>query len=303
LIPILSLTEGDTKMPTIVCNGKTVELIKNMITPPSTCPTCGGPVEHVGAFHRCTNDQCDARGIRKIRKWVETAKIKFYGPSAQQALYDAGLVTEPAHLYTVTLDQMASVIGGGNAANIMAEIDQKRELPLEIFMGGLGIPLLGRRQALKLMKGGIDTLEKFLTFKPEEVNIPGFKSSEEGNLTVISKGIQKVVSAITNLIDAGVKIAIYEKPATSVAEGDAKTVCFTGVRLKGEDIIIFGQLGYEEKSSVSKTLGLLVAFNAESTSNKAVKARGYGIPIMGFDDFTAQIRDEYNQQKQNKLGY
>ncbi|MBD3407764.1 MAG: NAD-dependent DNA ligase LigA [Candidatus Lokiarchaeota archaeon] len=266
------------------------------ISPPTTCPSCGGPVNKIGAFHKCTNDECEARGVRKVRKWVETAKIKYYGPSIQEQLYNCGLVTEPAHLYTVSTLEMGNIIGHGNAERIREEIEQKRELPLEVFMGGLGIPMLGRRQAIKLMESGIDTLEKFLLLDPIKgddgvtVTIDGVRTKIEGfkdNLVVIANGIKKSAKTINNLLESGVEVKTTPKPQLDNTDSPlaGKTFCFTGFRLKGDEVTQFIQLGGVEKSSVSKKLDYLVCRNKDSASNKAEKARKYGVTLLNKQEF------------------
>jgi len=285
------------------------------IVPPTHCPSCNTEIQKIGAFHKCTNDDCEARGIRKIRKWIQTADILYFGPVAQEQLYTAELVTEPAHMYTLTLEQMQAA-GVDNAHNIFEQINMKRTLPLHIFLGGLGIPLLGKRQVQKLMDHGVDTLQKFLTMNPvkkadgkvyvtldgQEVTIPGFKN----NLIEIHAGLVKMAGRISNLLDAGVTIGEPEPapapvPATEVDSDSpvsGRTFCFSQVRMNGEEKQRFLSMGGTEKSGVSKALDYLVVQNPERKTSKVKKAdkyreEGCAIQVISMADFQAMIRPKY----------
>lgn len=271
-------------MPKIICGGKEVELVQNVIVPPTNCPACGGPIEKrktqkgEGAIHLCVNDECPARGVRKIRKWIETQEIKNLGDSRQQELYDAGIVTKPGDLYRMTDKAVAALFGDGMVKHIMPEIDKTRKLPLYKFMAGLGIPFLGRSNAKRLIGLGVDTLDKFLNLEPNE--LPGFKK----NIKELVDGIQKCIPVIEDLLKADVKIIEPQPEPKEETMNDSpvagKSYCFTGVRLHGEHKDKFIALGGIEKSGVSKDLDFLVAKDPNGTTGKLKKARDYGVQII-----------------------
>jgi NAD-dependent DNA ligase len=61
--------------PTIVCNGKTVELLREIILEPTSCPFCGGKISrHVtkkgtGAVTYCDNLDCPKKRPLWLSSW------------------------------------------------------------------------------------------------------------------------------------------------------------------------------------------------------------------------------------------
>lgn len=258
---------------------------------PTVCPVCDAATVIDGAITRCSNPDCSAKTKGKVKNWIGKTGIKYIGESRQQDLFEAGVVTNPVDLYTITRDQLGAVIGNGNAANAMAQIDKYRTLPLHTFMGALGIKFLGRSNAKKLIKAGIDTLEKFKTFDPEieKSRIDGFGD----NLKEIANGIEACKDTINGLIEAEVKVTEPTPVAenqSSDKEVETRSFCFTGVRL-GEMKDEFEARGWVEKSGISGNLDYLVAKDPTSTSGKAQKARDKGVKIIGLDEFKAMLDD------------
>lgn len=275
-------------MPTIMCNGKVVELVHNVFPRPTACPVCDAPTEIDGAVTKCTSNDCPAKSIGKINNWIKKTGIKHFGESRQNELYEYGLIKNPADIYTITQEEMGAIIGGGNATNVMAEINKYRTLPLHTFMGSLGIKFLGRSNAKKLIEAGIDSLDRFRTFDPEveKERIEGFGD----NLKEIAQGVKDCKETIDGLLAAGVVIA--EPTQTPKNQGQNKnesaSFCFTGVRL-GNLKEAFEAKGWVEKSGVSKNLDYLVAKDPSSTSGKAQKARDLGVKVISLAEFEEML--------------
>lgn len=270
-------------MPTIICNGKEIELIHQCFPRPTTCPVCGSPTKINGAYTICTGDECSAKSIAKVNQWIKKVDIKYFGESRQQACFEAGIIKDPSDLYAVTEEQLSEVIGAGNAKHVMEQINKKRKLPLNVFVGSLGVKFLGRSNAKKLILAGIDSLERFMTFDPEtEKNrIDGFGD----NLFEIRSGIDKCKPLIDRLLAAGVEIT-ENKPTQTTSE--SYSFCFTGVRL-GSLKEKFESKGWVEKSSVSDKLNYLVAKDPTSNSSKMQKAREKGIKIISLSEFEEML--------------
>jgi DNA polymerase-3 subunit epsilon len=78
-------------------------------------------------------------------------------------------------------------------------------------------------------------------------------------------------------------------PPATIMELRGRSVCFTGTftgRLRGETVTrdlverMASQAGMEVRRSVTKTLDLLVASDAESASSKARRARELGVQVI-----------------------
>lgn len=272
-------------MPTIICDGKEVELILNTYPRPAFCPICGTSTEIDGAVTKCVNDRCDAKSLGKISNWIKKVGIKHFGEARQRDCYEAGLITKIFHIYNVSLEDLGDIVGGGNAVHIMEEINKYRELPLDIFMGSLGVKFLGRSNAKKLIKAGINTLHKFVTFDPliEKDHIDGFGD----NLKEIRYGIDQCAGIITSLINIGINI-VEPTEHIDISNDETLNFCFTGIRL-GNLKEAFKAKGWEEKSGVSKNLDYLVAKDPSSTSSKIKKAHNLNIKVISLNEFKSML--------------
>lgn len=260
-----------------VANGDKRKVIK----PPLVCPSCKGPLTKEGKRHKCLNVDCSGQAIRKVRNWVTKVGIKFYGPESQELCFDKGLIQTPVDLYTVDPKKLGALIGPGNAQNVLAEVEAHKELPLNIFMGSLGIPFLGRRNASHLIEQGVDTLEKFRSLSPDR-SFEGFKKS----LGTIIQSIQDLAPIIDGLLEAGVMIKQKQKKQSS--EGGSltgKKFVITGTLSQTREVFkeMIEKAGGECQSSVStKTDYLLVG---EKAGSKLAKAQSLGVRILREEDF------------------
>jgi len=301
---------------------------RQQIEEPKRCPTCGEPTTRTmrgktGAITYCSSSQCPAVGLGKIDHWIGTSKkgtgILGIGDTILKALWDNSLVGDPADLYTLAVDQMKDVeldggvrIGESRASEIVKNIASKKCLPLHVFLGSLGIDLLGRRRVEILRgtaSGQLDALDDWLDDqKLATLQIPGFGDTIRES---IRKGIDECRPLIEKLRSVGVTIkeeTQEDEPVdtdgdgvmTQPAEGKIFTglsFCLTGTRAYIGDI---ERLGGTVKSGVSKALDFLVQKDATSSSNKTKKAEKYGCGIISIDYLKKAIDGEVVLEKPDK---
>lgn len=257
---------------------------------PSKCPSCGHKTEIDGAHLWCRNENCDAQAFRKIRLIIEKLDIKFFGSSLREKLWESGEIKKPVDIYKLTESQIAEHTGGTTMAKkVKAEIDNKRTLPLHLFIGTLGIPFLGRRKAELMIQAGCNTLQKFRTKYWESNTVEGVGPEIE---TALTKGFADLSDEIDDLL----KFVTVEDPKEIKKEGEKKmdhpysekTFCFTGFRMK-EEVGRFYEVGAIEKSGVSKGLHYLVTKDTSSSSNKVNKARNLGVQVISVDEFKTTL--------------
>jgi len=255
---------------------------------PVACPECGSALEMDGKYLVCRNSlKCPAQIAGAIKRWIKKVGILDWGGSVIEALCEQGLVSGPADLYELEDDVLSEVQlsgrrVGSSAKRMLDNLHAKKELPLHVVLGSLGIPFIGRSMAKKITDGGYDTLDKvFKATKDQIAAIPGVGSTkaEAFYTTFEGPGIELVCA----LLGAGVTIA---KPVDGFLKG--KTVCMSGTRDPALVAAIEGQ-GGTMKSGVSKKLDYLILKDPSSTSAKAKKARRYGIEILGIDDMWALL--------------
>ena len=283
----------------IICEGKEVELVlvesRQLIPEPDRCPSCGDPTTRdrrgkKGAVVYCTNNACPEIVLQKVDHWVGTSKkgtgILGIGDTILRTLWDEQAINDAADLYTMTVDQIKDLemsgggrIGKSRATEIIKNVAAKRNLSLHIFLGSLGIELLGRRRVQILQKaaaGELDTLSDWL----DDVKLKSIKLDGLGDTirSAIRSGIDENRALIEKLVSVGVTIDVPEKKQEAGDEGPMHGVsfCFTGTRDCIEQV---QELGAEIKSSVAKTKpspDFLVQNDPMSTSNKTKNADANG---------------------------
>jgi DNA ligase (NAD+) len=279
--------------------------VKIAIEEPKKCPSCGSPTTRKhrgkdGAVTYCSNIDCESSKLAKIDHWIGTSKtgvgIMGIGDGVLAALWDSGLVRDPADLYLLTVESIKDLdidgkirIGLSRAKTIIDNIAGKKSLDLPTFFGSLGIDLLGRRRVKLLMeeaKGRLDTIEQWL----DEVNVHSLDIQGLGDAvkTSIIDGIRRNRRLINKLIANGVLVhgkthiegAAVKKDEDSSLLFTGLSFCLTGTRAYIKDI---ERLGGEIKSGVTKGLSFLVQADPLSVSSKTQKAESYGIPIISIE--------------------
>ncbi|MDS0221737.1 NAD-dependent DNA ligase LigA [Haloarcula sp. S1AR25-5A] len=122
---------------------------------PATCPACDSPVERDGPMAFCTGGlTCPAQRERSVEHYAsrDALDIEGLGEKAVKQLLDAGLVSDPADLYELTVAALTDLEGWGetSARNLVEEMDDAREPPLADFLVALGIPEVGTVTARNL---------------------------------------------------------------------------------------------------------------------------------------------------------
>lgn len=278
------------------------------ILEPHRCPACGDVASREyrnkkGAVTYCSNQDCHAAKLAKVNQWIGTSKkgvgILGIGDTILKALWDNNLIQDPADLYTLTVDQLKDVkldgdvrIGNSRATQIVANIADKRRLPLHVFLGSLGIDLLGRRRVKLLAEsssGQLTKLEHWLDNNLlSTIKLPGFGDTIRESIVA---GIEENRRLIDKLLSVGVTIdgeqseeqtesAQCESSESSDKPFAGFSFCLTGTRSYQDDI---ERLGGTIKSGVSKGLTFLVQADPLSTSNKTKKAEEYGTAIISID--------------------
>jgi DNA ligase (NAD+) len=288
------------------------------IAEPTACPCCGSSTTRVlrgkpGAVTFCTNAKCDQVIVGKIKHWIGSSKkgvgILGFGDKTIEAMTtgyahspEEWLVNDPADLYCLTVEQLADLdlvtdgkiirVGESRAQMIYDNIQAKRELPLHVFLGALGIELLGSRRVLimqKEAKGRLDRLKDWLDIGLlETIDLPGFgEAIREAVIAGIEDNralIQKLLSNGVTIVEAKSKQGDSTAPSVTTGSTDKPfagiSFCLTGTR---KFITEIEALGGEVKSGVSKGLTFLVQADPLSTSTKTQKAEKYGTKIISID--------------------
>ncbi|MBI4125217.1 MAG: NAD-dependent DNA ligase LigA [Deltaproteobacteria bacterium] len=252
---------------------KVVEAKGKELHPPKKCPSCGSAVELRDDFLYCTNPKkCAVTKIADLDHFVKVVDIEGFGRKHLQQLYENGLIKEPADFYLLRTEDLVPLerMGETLAAKLVAHIDAKRKLPLDIFLRALSIPELGKHVAKIL--AGFGSLEKVLKLTQAElVSIHGIG---EKIAAVVVDGLKEK----RPLIDRLLKHIAVEKGVRRLSGGPlaGKSFLFTGALLAMPREQAQAQVeakGGTAASGVSKNLDYLVVGAGGGAGSKLDKAK------------------------------
>lgn len=253
---------------------------------PTRCPECDTATEMDGEYLICPNtDTCPAQVSGRIEGWFTTLKLLEWGPALIERLCSTGRVVTIADLYTLTVDELALMdrMGEKSARKVHQILHANKEISLDCFLGGLGIPMIGTSMIRIVMSAGYDTLEQIQNLTVAQLtNINGMGPVKAESLY---RGLRKNKKLIDNIIKAG--ITVKEK---SNGKLSGKKINFTGAmqRKRSELEQMAIDAGGEIKSG--KNLDFLVIADPEnSTSSKAVAARANGTKCISEETFLKMI--------------
>lgn len=260
---------------------------------PHECPECRTVLTMNGEYLCCPNDtDCPAQTVGAMRRWIKKVGVLHFGDAMLSAVVDAGMVTTIPDLYRLdpvkvgALDMDGRRVGGA-AKRALDSLNSLKTLPLETYVGSLGIDLCGRRMVRKLVAAGMTSLDHLARASVDELAaVPGFGQDKA---EAFRAGFDARKEIIIGLHTMGVVPAPYEAPAAPTGTALAgQAVCFTGVRDKALEASIVNAGGLI-KSSVSRNVTILVAKDPSSTSGKAQKARNLGIEVIGLDEMRQRV--------------
>ena len=260
---------------------------------PKVCPVCGAPVvrEEGEAVARCVGIECSAKILRNLAHFVskEGMDIDGLGIKIIEQLVDKGLIKNIADIYTLTVDEVASLKKNGRkfAQNLIDAINVSKNNDLYKLITALGIRHIGTKSAKGLTKRykSIDDIAK-ASF--EELSM----IEDVGSITAESiyeffrQG--QTIDLIKRLKEAGVntKVLKNEDEGKYDERFAGKTFVLTGTlenytRDQASEII--EKFGGKVSGSVSKKTSYVLA--GEEAGSKLTKAQDLGIPIITEQQF------------------
>jgi DNA ligase (NAD+) len=265
--------------------------------PPRDCPSCGAELLKDGKVLVCSNRECPGKSYGDMFKWVQELEIDSLGEKWVRILVERGLVTDPADLYALRVEDLVPLerMGETLAAKIVRNIDATRSPPLERFIAGLNIPGFSRQRARVLIENGIQSLEQLLGLAKDQ--IAAVKGFGEVLAAAVVRGLELRRTRIERLLAAGVRPQAAKTPAVGPSGPlGGKSFCFTGAiqradektgqRLTRKDLEnLVVEHGGRVLSDVSSQLDFLVMADPSSSSSKAQKARKLGTRILSEEEF------------------
>ncbi len=254
------------------------------IEAPEKCPVCGTKVVRTEGEvdYRCVNANCPAKLMGSILHFASRGvmNIDGMGESLVTQLIDKGLVKNVADIYDLTKDKLLSLdrFGDKSAENILREIKDSKELPLERVIYGLGIRMVGERTAQFLAEhfGSMEALSNASAEELQGVNEVGPKIAESIAEFFSNPQNRKLVERLGK---AGLAFKGQKKERGTKLEG--KTFVLTGTLAnysRDQAKKMIEDAGGKVSGSVSKKTDYVVA--GSDAGSKLDKAKELGVPVI-----------------------
>ena len=253
---------------------------------PTVCPSCGHPVVRddagEGAAVRCVYAGCPAQNARGIIHFASKGamNIEGLGPSLVELLLANGKISDPADLYSLTVEDLEGLerMGTKSASNLISAIEASKERGLEKLLYALGIRQVGEVAAeeIALTMGSLDAVMNadFESFS---------KIQDVGEITATAIveffSNEKNIELIEKLKNAGLKTNSSAEPRKETLSG--LTFVLTGTlptMTRDEATELIKKNGGKVSSSVSKKTSYVVA--GEEAGSKLTKATALGVPVI-----------------------
>lgn len=261
---------------------------------PAYCPVCGAKTEKDtdGAFLRCTGAECPAQLSRNIAHFVsrDAMDIEGLGSAIVESLIEKGMITSPADIYYLNLEDIRSLWKSGSTAakKLLTAIEASKKQDLSRLIYALGIRQVGAKTG-KILASSFGSMDALMEASIEELK----ETPDVGEITAESIYSwfrqEQSIHLIRRLREKGLNFE--SKRVVTDTRFAGMTFVLTGALSKftreeaTEKIELFG--GKASGSVSKKTTYVIVGENAGS---KERKARELGIPILSEDDFLNMIQ-------------
>lgn len=278
-----------------------VEPIKRMrngseknFTMPGQCPICGGKViRKTGEVDwYCEDKNCSIRTFRQLGHFVSKGafEIDGLGPQILKQLIDEGLIKDASDLFELKEGDLEPLerFAQKSAQNLIASINESKEIALDRFIYSLGIRHIGDQMATDIAQQ-FGTLTGFMDAKAEDLEkMYGIGEKVATSLSEFLSD-EKNKQLINNLIKKGVKVQDYHSPVKKNLLG-GKSFIVTGSlesMTRDEANKLITQYGGSPTSSITSKTNFLIV--GEDPGSKLEKAKKYGTKIITENEFLKMI--------------
>ena len=257
---------------------------------PTTCPSCGGPVERRegGVDSYCRNGPSRCPG--QLKEWLfwfahrDAMDMDGLGTKLIDQLVDKGLVKSVADLYRLDLATLADLerMGEKSAANLVSAIDESKQRSLNRFLTALTIRHVGTRSGEVLAEkfGTLDALSHATL--DDLLNVPEVGPVVGASVHAFFQNPENQF-LLADLASVGVAPVPFlaARSATGALPFAGKTFVLTGAlpnRSRPEAEALIKSFGGKVTGSVSKSTSYVLA--GADAGGKLAKATQLNIPVI-----------------------
>lgn len=264
--------------------------------PPENCPVCGGLISRPEGevVARCVAADCTAQLMGRLLHFASrrAMRIEGLGDVLAEQLVAAKLVKDVGDLYSLTLEQVASLprMAKKSASNLLSQIEASKSRDLSNLIYALGIRHVGERTA-GILAHELGSLEMLMKASVEELDaIPeiGLTVAESVRDWFEDEGNRALCD---RLRAAGVRTAAERRSSAQTDERFAgKQFVLTGTLesfTRDEARALIEARGGRVNSSVSKKTDYVVI--GEAAGSKLDKAQALGVTVIDEDSFKGML--------------
>ena len=267
---------------------------------PTHCPECGTPLVRVEgeAAWRCPNEaSCPPQIKGKMEHFVSRKAMNIDGLGSEtiDLLYSQGLLHNIADIYDLKQDDIARQerLGEKSAQNMLAGIEQSKQVPWARVLFALGIRMVGETTAKKIARRfpSIDQLQWANVEQLTAIDDVGEQIAK--NIIAYFNDLSNL-EIINRLRESGVQMESQEEeqaPQSDILQG--KSIVVSGVfshHSRDEYKAMIEAHGGKNVGSVSKKTSFILA-GENMGPEKRKKAESLGVEILTEEQFLELIKN------------
>ena len=264
-----------------------------------SCPECGTPLMRPEgeAAHYCPNEAgCPPQIKGKIEHFVTRRAMNInMGPETVEDLYEAGYIKDTADLYTLEIADLLRLErwADKSARNLMASLEESKQVPFERVLYGLGIRFVGETVAKRLVSA-FHSMEQLEQASFEDLTAVDEIGERIARSMIAYFADERNRTLVNRLKEYGLQMSVAEEKLANRSE-----------KLKGLSIVISGtfakhsrdeykamieQHGGKNSGSVSGKTDYILAGDNMGPA-KLEKAAKLGVKIINEDEFLNMIAE------------
>ena len=264
-----------------------------------SCPECGTPLMRPEgeAAHYCPNEAgCPPQIKGKIEHFVTRRAMNInMGPETVEDLYEAGYIKDTADLYTLEIADLLRLErwADKSARNLMASLEESKQVPFERVLYGLGIRFVGETVAKRLVSA-FHSMEQLEQASFEDLTAVDEIGERIARSIIAYFANERNRTLVNRLKEYGLQMSVAEEKLANRSE-----------KLKGLSIVISGtfakhsrdeykamieQHGGKNSGSVSGKTDYILAGDNMGPA-KLEKAAKLGVKIINEDEFLNMIAE------------
>ena len=281
--------------------GERREAKGEVYTFPTNCPECGAKLVRVEgeAAWRCPNEAtCPPQIKGKMEHFVSRKAMNIDGLGSEtiDLLYSQGLLHNIADIYALQQEDIARQerLGEKSAQNMLAGIEQSKQVPWARVLFALGIRMVGETTAKKIARR-FPSIDQLQWATMEQLTAIDDVGEQIANNIIAYFNSLSNLEIINRLRQAGVQMESQEEeqqPQSDILQG--KSIVVSGVfsrHSRDEYKAMIEAHGGKNVGSVSKKTSFILA-GENMGPEKRKKAEDLGVAMLTEEEFLLMLNNE-----------